>query len=98
MKLNEIGKRTYECAVRRGKIHPFRHFSDIHLETITSLLEEVSEVASAKEDETSEHVSAYTHVAEELADVMITTLTELYRRGVDIDSIIYEKIKYNEQR
>lgn len=98
MDLNKFGKRTYECALKRGKIHSDLSGVSLLQETVKSLTDEVSEVASADEMEVSEHLPQYSSVVEELVDVAIVTMTELYRRGVDINSALHEKMKYNEQR
>lgn len=98
MDLNKLGRRTYECALRRGKIHEETLPKNLHSETIKSLTEEMNEVLDADEDEKSEHLNSYSAVVEELTDVLIVALTELYRRGVDINKVVYEKIEYNERR
>ena len=98
MDLRKFGKRAYNCALRRGKIHEGLEQSELHQETIDGLNEEVNEVIEASETEISEHLDNYPAVVEELADVAIVAITELYRRGVDIDSVLHEKMKYNERR
>lgn len=98
MDLNKFGKRAAKCALRRGKIHEGLERSELHQETIDGLNEEVNEVIEASEIEASEHLDNYPAVVEELADVAIVAITELYRRGVDIDAVLHEKMKYNERR
>ena len=98
MDLCKFGKRAYKCALRRGKIHEGLEQSELHQETIEGLNEEVNEVIEASETEASEHLDNYPAVVEELADVAIVAITELYRRGVDIDAVLHEKMKYNERR
>lgn len=98
MDLNKFGKRAFKCALRRGKIHEGLEQSELHRETIEGLNEEVNEVIEASETDMSEHLDNYPAVVEELADVAIVTITELYRRGVDIDAVLHEKMKYNERR
>lgn len=98
MNLNKFGKRAYKCALKRGKIHEGLEQSELHQETIEGLNEEVNEVIEASETETSEHLDNYSAVVEELVDVAIVAITELYRRGVDIDGALHEKMKYNERR
>lgn len=98
MDLNKFGKRSYKCALKRGKISEHLEQSIIHQEAVKGLGEEIQEVINASETETSEHLGKYSAVAEELADVAIVTMTELYRRGVDIEGILHEKLKYNERR
>lgn len=98
MDLNKFGKRAFKCALRRGKIHEGIVQGVLHQETIKGLNEEVHEVIEASETEISQHLDNYPAVVEELADVAIVAITELYRRGVDIDSVLHEKMKYNERR
>lgn len=98
MDLNKFGKRAAKCALRRGKIHEGLEQGELHQETIEGLNEEVNEVIEASETEASEHLNNYLAVVEELADVAIVAITELYRRGVDIDAVLHEKMKYNERR
>ena len=98
MDLNKFGKRATKCALRRGKIHEGLEQSELHQETIDGLNEEVNEVMEASEIEASEHLDNYPAIVEELADVAIVAITELYRRGVDIDAVLHEKMKYNERR
>jgi hypothetical protein len=59
---------------------------------------EVNEFAEASEDKKSEHLPEYTEAQEELADIIIGCMTELFKRGVDVDKIIDAKIEFNEQR
>lgn len=98
MDLCKFGKRAYKCALRRGKIHENLEGTSLMKETVEGLLEEVNEVINASETEMSEHLDKYPAIVEELADVAIVAITELYRRGVDIDSVLHEKMKYNERR
>ena len=46
----------------------------------------------------STHLPQYTEAQEELADIIIACFTELHRRGVDVEKIITDKIKFNETR
>lgn len=98
MDLNKFGKRAYTNALRRGKIHENLPEHLMHQETVEGLNEEVHEVIGASETESSEHLHSYSAIVEELADVAIVTITELYRRGVDIDEVLHEKMKFNERR
>ena len=107
MDLNKFGKRAFNCATKRKKISgvvvelgvPTKHsFEELHAETINSLSEEVEEVIQSSELVSSEHLPQYSEAVEELVDVAIVAMTELYRRGVDINQALHEKMKYNEQR
>lgn len=50
------------------------------------------------EESPSEHLPEYTEAQEELADILITCLTELDRRKVDVEEIIMKKIEFNKIR
>ena len=96
MDLNKFGKRAYLCALKRGKIH--ENPDSLRQETIEGLDEEFREVVKASETDMSDHLNSYSAVVEELADVAIVAITELYRRGVDIETLLHEKMKFNERR
>ena len=98
MDLNKFGKRAYTCALKRGKIHEQSDSYALHAETVAGLVEEFNEVINADETYKSSHLEAYSEVVEELADIAIASLTELYRRGVNIEEVLHEKMKYNENR
>lgn len=98
MDLNEFGKHTYECALKRGKISDVTNKNLLHTETIRSVHEELHEVKMSSELKESAHLQGYTEVSEELADVAIVVFTELYRRGVDIEKLLEDKCSFNEQR
>lgn len=94
MKLNELAERTYKCAVARGKTGKQVN----HEKDAAGLIEEVHEFYQAKEKWESDKMYGYTQAQEELADVLIVCLTELYKRNVDIEDIVQEKIHLNELR
>lgn len=98
MDLNKFARRAYKCALKRGKVHEGLEQDTLHEETVKGLNEEVHEVIGASETETSEHLTECTAIVEELADVAIVTFTELYRRGVDIEAVLHNKMRFNEQR
>ena len=98
MDLKKKKKRAYKCALKRGKIYEQLDQHLLHLETIDGLTEEVDEVIAASEVEMSDHLDNHPAIVEELADVAIVAITELYRRGTDIEAVLHEKMKYNEQR
>ena len=56
------------------------------------------EFIKANEEKPSEHLPEYTEAQEELADILITCLTELDRRKVDVEEIIMKKIEFNKIR
>lgn len=98
MDLNKFGKRAWKCALRRGKVHETTSFCEFHDETLAGLNEEVDEVNRASETEESVHLDGYSEIVEELTDVAIVAFTELYRRGIDIEKVLHEKMKCNERR
>lgn len=69
-----------------------------HNKDVSSLSQEFTEFYQASETAPSEHLPKYTEAQEELADILISCLTELYKRGTDIEGIIIEKITFNQQR
>lgn len=96
--MNQIAKTTYRTAVERGKITETNDRSTQHEEAHNSLLEEIKEFSWASEVRVSNYLPGYTEAQEELADILITCLTELHRRGVDVERIVSEKVKYNKTR
>lgn len=102
MDLNKFGKRAFTCATKRKKISGGTSATltaeELHEETMRGLREEVMEVENASEVFPSDHLPQYSEAVEELVDVAIVTITELYRRGVDIDQALHEKMKFNERR
>lgn len=69
-----------------------------HLDTFFSIFSELKEFREASEIEKSEHLPEYTQAQEELADVLICCLTELHRRGTNVEEIIKAKIEFNKTR
>ena len=96
--MNQIAKTTYRTAVERGKITETNDRSTQHEEAHNSLIEEIKEFSWASEERVSNHLPGYTEAQEELADILITCLTELHRRGTDIEKIVSGKVKYNKTR
>lgn len=94
MKLNELAKRAYACAIARRKTGKLVN----HEKDAAGLIEEVHEFYQAKEKWESDKMYGYTEAQEELADVLIVCLTALYKRNVDIDEIVEKKIHINELR
>ena len=94
--MNHLAKISYETALRREQITTDN--SNIHDESGDAIFREFSEYHYASETESSEHLPQYSEAAEELADILIVCLTELYRRGVNVEKIITDKIEYNKTR
>jgi NTP pyrophosphatase (non-canonical NTP hydrolase) len=93
-RINDLAKQAHETAVRRGKTSE----DALHLDTFFGILSELKEFREASEIDPSEHLPQYTASQEELTDVLICCLTELHRRGVDVERIIKEKIEFNKTR
>ena len=92
--INELAKQAHETAVKRGKTSE----DASHLDTFFGILSELKEFREASEVDPSEHLPEYTQAQEELTDVLICCLTELHRRGVDVEEIIKAKIEFNKTR
>ena len=93
-RINELAKQAHETAVKRGKTSE----DASHLDTFFGILSELKEFREASEIDPSEHLPQYTQAQEELTDVLICCLTELHRRGVDVEEILLAKINYNKTR
>lgn len=96
--MNNLAIETYQTAIERRKITDTHDSHEQHIEAHNSLLEEIKEFSWASEMRESNHLPGYTEAQEELADILITCLTELHRRGTDIEKIVSEKVKYNKTR
>lgn len=92
--INQLAQTAFDTAIIRGKTAKDMN----HLDTFFSILSELKEFREAGETKKSEHLSEYTETQEELADVLICCLTELHRRGVDVEEIIKAKIEFNKTR
>ena len=92
--INKLAETACYTAVERGKTH--RDLS--HLDTFFGILSELKEFRAASEIDPSEHLPQYTASQEELTDVLICCLTELYRREVNVEEILIAKINYNKTR
>lgn len=92
--INDLARQSFNNAIIRGKIS-----KDLsHDDTFFGILEELREFRVASEFGKSKHLPEYTEAQEELADVLICCLTELHRRGVDVEKIIKEKVGFNKER
>lgn len=92
--INDLAERSYITAIRRGKTS--ENLS--HIDTMFGIFDELKEFRVAFEHISSTHLPQYTEAQEELADIIIACFTELHRRGVDVEKIITDKIKFNETR
>lgn len=92
--INDLAKQSYTTAIRRGKT--CEELS--HTDTVFGIFDELIEFRNSSEVAPSTHLPQYTEAQEELADIIIAGFTELYRRGVDVEKIITDKIKFNETR
>lgn len=93
-RINDLAKQAYNNAIIRGKTSK----DTTHDDTFFGILEELKEFREASEIDPSEHLPEYTQAQEELTDVLICCLTELHRRGVDVEEILKAKIEYNKTR
>lgn len=93
-RINDLAQTAFETAIIRGKTEKDAD----HLDTFFGILSELKEFREASEIEPSEHLPEYTQAQEELTDVLICCLTELHRRGVDVEDIIKAKIEFNKTR
>ena len=92
--INQLAQTAFNTAIIRGKTS-----KDLsHNETFFGILDELKEFRDASEVEKSEHLPQYTQAQEELTDVLICCLTELHRRGVDVEKILTDKIEFNKKR
>lgn len=92
--INELAKMAFNTAIIRGKTAKDMN----HLDTFFSIFSELKEFREASEIDRSEHLPEYTQAQEELTDVLICCLTELHRRGVDVEKIIKDKVEFNKTR
>lgn len=91
MDLTTLSRMAFESAIKRKK-------TKIGLspaETAKGIQAEVKELSKARPFEPSPHISRYTEVEEELADILICCLTELYARGCNVQQVLEAKIAYN---
>lgn len=92
--INQLAQTAFDTAIVRGKTE-----KDLpHLDTFFGILEELKEFREASEITKSEHLPEYTQAQEELTDVLICCLTELHRRGTNIEEILKAKIDFNKTR
>ena len=93
-RINKLAEQAFNNAIIRGKTN-----KDLsHNDTFFGILEELREFRVASEFGKSKHLPEYTEAQEELADVLISCLTELHRRGVDVEKIIKDKVEFNKTR
>ena len=93
-RINNLARQAFNNAIIRGKTS-----KDLsHDETFFGILEELREFRVASEFGKSKHLPEYTEAQEELTDVLICCLTELHRRGVDVEKILRDKIEFNKTR
>ena len=91
--LNKLAQEAYGCALRRNKTTS----SVNHIASARSIEGELAEFLDANEIHDSIHIP-YPEAQEELADILIVCLTELHKRGVNVEAIIIDKINFNQHR
>ena len=79
--INQLAQTAYKTAIIRGKTEKDAG----HLDAFFDILSELKEFREASEVEPSEHLPEYTQAQEELTDVLICCLTELYRRETNVE-------------
>ena len=92
--LNDLARQAFNNAIIRGKTSK----ETSHDDTFFGILEELKEFREASEIDPSEHLPQYTASVEELADIAISALTELYARVDNVEEVIVAKINYNKTR
>jgi NTP pyrophosphatase (non-canonical NTP hydrolase) len=92
--INQLAQTAFDTAIIRGKTSKVLSHDD----TFFGILEELKEFREASEFGKSKHLPEYTEAQEELTDVLICCLTELHRRGVDVEKILRDKIEFNKTR
>ena len=92
--INSLAILAKENAFKRGKTCQ----GILHSKSAADISRELTEFLEASEKDRSEHIPYYTESQEELTDILITCLTELAKRNVDIEKILMDKISYNETR
>lgn len=92
--INQLAQTAFETAIIRGKTARDMN----HLGTFFGILSELKEFREASEIDPSEHLPQYTASVEELADIAISALTELYARVDNVEEVIVAKINYNKTR
>ena len=92
--INEWARRSYECAIRRGKT-----YANIpHTELVQGIQVELNELKTASMERESEHIEGMNEETEELVDVMLCCMTELYNRGENVEECLLAKLVYNQSR
>lgn len=92
--LNEWARKCFEYAIRRGKTR----IGVNHEELVRGIGEEFVELCMADRDIKSKHVAWLTEEQEEMVDLMICCMTELWNQGVNIDDSLKAKIELNRIR
>jgi NTP pyrophosphatase (non-canonical NTP hydrolase) len=93
-RINKLAEQAFNNAIIRGKTSK----DTTHDDTFFGILEELREFRVASEFGKSKHLPEYTEAQEELADVLICCLTELHKRGTDVEKIIKDKVEFNKTR
>ena len=92
--INQLAQTAFNTAIIRGKTGKEPN----HMAAFYSILDELKEFREASEVDPSEHLPQYTASVEELADIAISALTELYARVDNVEEVIVAKIEFNKTR
>lgn len=91
MDITTLSRTAFESAIKRKKTK----IGWSPAETAKSIQAEVKELSKARPFEPSPHIHKFTEVEEELVDILICCLTELYARGCNVQQVLEAKIEYN---
>lgn len=96
LNLNLLAKDCYFCALKREKIK----INSTILQHRTSIIMEDIEFIDACEtpDKISAHLPSYNEIDEEAIDGIITRLTFLASREINIEKLLKEKVEFNKTR
>jgi NTP pyrophosphatase (non-canonical NTP hydrolase) len=92
--MNTLARQAFESAIKRNKHRVGQPLAT----SVASIQEELDELAQSDPSKPSPHIPMYTETEEELADILIACMTELYARGVPVLNIIRKKINFNRGR
>ena len=91
--LTLAAKLCWEIAFNRGKINNYT--SD--LMQFKAIKDELNELKTASLNP-SIHIEGFSEQEEEAADVIISTLTFLHKKGTNVNNLLQKKIEYNIKR
>ena len=96
--IDELAQQSFEIALKRGKITNSTSVADYHKEFVDGIKSEFDEYLFASDRVISEHLPDYNQREEELIDLTLVCLTELKRRGLNVEKALRLKLNFNETR